>query len=71
MKGKKHRPEQIIQKLREADAMLALGKRLGQVVPTSSTASAVNDYSWLQLLLPQCGERTADIERQGSLERES
>jgi hypothetical protein len=32
MKGKKHRPEQIIQKLREADAMIAAGKTLGQVV---------------------------------------
>ena len=32
MKGKKHRPEQIIRKLREADAMLAADKTLGQVV---------------------------------------
>lgn len=32
MKGKKHKPEQIIQKLREADAMLAAGKSIGQVV---------------------------------------
>ena len=31
MKGKKHRPEQIIKKLREADAMLASGKLIGQV----------------------------------------
>lgn len=34
MKGKKHKPEQIISKLREADAMLALGKTLGQVIQT-------------------------------------
>ena len=32
MKGKKHGPEQIIKKLREADAMLATGKTIGQVV---------------------------------------
>lgn len=32
MKGKKHKPEQIIQKLREADAMLSAGKSIGQVV---------------------------------------
>jgi transposase-like protein len=32
MKGKKHSPEQIIKKLREADAMLATGKTIGQVV---------------------------------------
>ncbi len=31
MKGKKHKPEQIIKKLREADAMLAAGKTIGQV----------------------------------------
>jgi putative transposase len=31
MKSKKHRPEQIIKKLREADAMLAAGKTIGQV----------------------------------------
>ena len=32
MKGKKHTAEQIIKKLREADAMLASGKSVGQVV---------------------------------------
>lgn len=31
MKRKKHTPEQIIKKLREADAMLAAGKSIGQV----------------------------------------
>jgi putative transposase len=31
MKGKKHSPEQIIKKLREADAMLADEKTIGQV----------------------------------------
>jgi transposase-like protein len=31
MKGKKHKPEQIIKKLREADAMVAAGKTVGQV----------------------------------------
>ena len=31
MKGKKHSPEQIIKKLREADAMLAAGKTIGQI----------------------------------------
>lgn len=34
MKGKKHTPEQIIKKLREADAMLASGKTIGQVCQT-------------------------------------
>jgi transposase-like protein len=31
MKGKKHNPEQIIKKLRDADAMLAAEKSIGQV----------------------------------------
>ena len=31
MKGKKHRPEQIIKKLREAEAMIATGRSIGQV----------------------------------------
>jgi putative transposase len=31
MKRKKHRPEQIIRKLREADTMLAAGHSIGQV----------------------------------------
>ena len=30
--GKRHTPEQIIKKLREADTMLAVGKTIGQVV---------------------------------------
>lgn len=34
MKGKKHKPEQIIQKLREADAMLSADKTIGQVCQT-------------------------------------
>ncbi len=31
---KRHSPEQIIRKLREAEAMLAVGKTIGQVVQT-------------------------------------
>ena len=31
MKGKKHSPEQIIKKLREADGMIAADKTMGQV----------------------------------------
>ena len=31
MKRKRHSPEQVIQKLRDADAMLAAGKSMGQV----------------------------------------
>ena len=31
MKGKKHKPEQVIRKLREADTMLAAARSFGQV----------------------------------------
>ena len=34
MKGKRHSPAQIVRKLQEADAMLAVGKTLGQVCQT-------------------------------------
>jgi len=34
MKRKRHSPEQIIKKLREADAMLAAGKTIGQACQT-------------------------------------
>ena len=34
MKRKRHTPEQIIRKLREAEAMLAAGKTIGQVAQT-------------------------------------
>jgi transposase-like protein len=34
MKGKKHSPEQIVRRLQEADAMLAVGKTVGQVCQT-------------------------------------
>jgi putative transposase len=34
MKGKRHSPEQIIKKLRDADAMIGAGKTIGQVWQT-------------------------------------
>jgi transposase-like protein len=34
MKGKKHSPEQIVRRLQEAGAMLAVGKTVGQVCQT-------------------------------------
>ena len=39
MKGKKHRPEQIIRKLREAEMMLAAGKTIGQVAQALSSSA--------------------------------
>ena len=45
MKGKKHRPEQIIRKLREAEMMLAAGKTIGQVAQALSS-SAQTFHRW-------------------------
>ena len=45
MKGKKHRPEQIIRKLREAEMMLAAGKTIGQVAQALSI-SAQTFHRW-------------------------
>ena len=38
MKSRKHKPEQIIKKLREADAMLVAGKTIGQVAQALETS---------------------------------
>jgi putative transposase len=40
MKGKRHSPEQIVRKLQEADAMLAVGKTLGQVCQAMEVSEA-------------------------------
>lgn len=40
MKGKRHSPEQIIVKLREADAMLSTGATLGQVCQKLAVSEA-------------------------------
>ena len=45
MQGKKHRPEQIIRKLREAEMMLAAGKTIGQVAQALSS-SAQTFHRW-------------------------
>ncbi len=37
---KRHSPEQIVQKLREADTMLAAGKTIGQVVQSLEVSEA-------------------------------
>ena len=40
MKGKRHSPEQIVRKLQEADAMLTVGKTLGQICQTMEVSEA-------------------------------
>ena len=44
MKGKKHGPEQIIKKLREADAMMATGKTIGQVVQSLEISEQTSSH---------------------------
>jgi putative transposase len=44
MKGRKHTPEQIVRKLREADKLLAEGKSLSEV----AKALEVSDYTYLR-----------------------
>jgi putative transposase len=41
MKRTRHNPEQIIKKLREADAMLAAGKTIGQVCQTLEVSEEI------------------------------
>ena len=38
--GKRHSPEQIIKKLRDADALLAAGKSVGEVLQTLEVSEA-------------------------------
>ena len=53
MKRKRHRPEQIIRKLREADAMLSAGKTIGQVCQALQISEQTfhrwrNQYGWMK-----------------------
>jgi putative transposase len=43
MKRKRHNPEQIIKKLRDADAMLASGKTIGQVCQALEVSESTVD----------------------------
>jgi transposase-like protein len=43
MKRKRHNPEQIVKKLRDADAMLASGKTIGQVCQALEVSEATVD----------------------------
>jgi len=44
MKGKKHSAEQIIKKLREADAMLAAGKTVGQACQALEVSEQIGSH---------------------------
>jgi transposase-like protein len=67
MKGKKHRPEQIIQKLREADAMIAAGKTLGQVVQ----ALEISEQTLIRWRNQYGGMKAEEAKRLKELEEEN
>ncbi len=67
MKGKRHSPEQIIVKLREADALLSTGPTLGQVCQKLAVSEATfhrwrNQYG---------GMKVKDAKRLKELETEN
>src|SRR6516162_9373272 len=67
MKGKKHGPEQIIKKLREADAMIATGKTIGQVVQSLE----ISEQTYHRWRNQYGGMKAEDAKRLKELEREN
>ena len=65
--GKRHTPEQIIRKLREADTMLAVGKTIGQVVQVLEI-SEQTFHRWRQ---QYGGMKAEEAKRLKTLEREN
>jgi len=67
MKGKKHSAEQIIKQLREADALLATGKTIGQVVQTLEISEQTL-HRWRN---QYCGMKSEEAKRLKELEIEN
>ena len=67
MKGKKHRPEQIIRKLREADAMLSAGKTIGQV----AQALEISEHTFHRWRNQYGGMKAEEAKRLKELEEEN
>jgi len=67
MKGKKHQPEQIIKKLREADAMLSAGKTIGQVCQ----ALEISDQTFHRWRNQYGGMKAEEAKRLKELEQEN
>jgi putative transposase len=67
MKGKKHRPEQIIKKLREADAMLSADKTIGQVCQ----ALEVSEQTYHRWRAQYGGMKAEEAKRLKELEEEN
>ena len=67
MKRTRHTPEQIIKKLREADAMLASGKTIGQVCQ----ALEVSEQTFHRWRNQYGGMATDEVKRLKELEKEN
>jgi putative transposase len=67
MKGKKHHPEQIIKKLREADGLIAAGKSIGQVCQ----ALAVSEQTFHRWRNQYGGMKAEEARRLKQLEDEN
>ena len=67
MKGKKHKPEQIIRKLREADAMIAAGKTIGQI----AQALEISEQTFHRWRNQYGGMKAEEAKRLKSLEEEN
>ncbi len=65
--GKRHTPEQIIRKLREADGMLAAGKTIGQVVQTL----AISEQTFHRWRNQYGGMKAQEMKRLKELEQEN
>ena len=67
MKRKRHHPEQIIKKLREADAMLASGKTIGQ----ACQALEVSEQTFHRWRNQYGGMKAGEAKRLKELEEEN
>ena len=67
MKSKKHKPEQIIKKLREADAMIAAGKTIGQV----AQALEISEQTFHRWRNQYGGMKAEEAKRLKELEQEN
>ena len=67
MKRKRHTPEQIIKKLREADTMLAAGKTIGQV----AQALGVSEQTFHRWCNQYGGMKSEEAKRLKELEAEN
>ena len=67
MQGKKHRPEQIIRKLREAEMMLAAGKTIGQV----AQSLAISEQTFHRWRNQYGGMKASEAKRLKHLEEEN